>query len=175
MVIFATKLFEDSWLIVFASESDHKDASCVRMMHHIAQYFLCIFVIAAKLRASVVVWESEYSVYSFGTCLGIDSVYNLLHDSIDTSHGRNDPYLVSYSCLSIFAEISFECAFPAAAERLYYRFAFYSAVVKLSSKICLYIMIIKECTACDVMLGMADRESIFYYIFSSLISLRANL
>ena len=108
-IVFTQKLAEYIRLVVFASQTYHKHGTCIGVQHHVAQYFLGVFVVIAQLRTAVVVRECHDCIHAFAVCLAAQAFCQLVDNTVYATHRGDNPYFVAYSHIAVFAAVSFKC------------------------------------------------------------------
>ena len=110
-VVVAEQFFELLRLVVLTSQAEHEHTAGIGMQGDVAQNLACVLVVAAQLRASVVVVPCIYRVYPFAVGLGTEHGCQLFGNAVDTAHGWNDPYLVAGAYLAVVPHVALEREF----------------------------------------------------------------
>ena len=82
-------MFKQIRLVVLATESEYKHTACIGVECDVAQNLACILVVAAQLRASVVVMPCIYSVDVLLAGFLAQLVGQSFGNTIYASHGRH--------------------------------------------------------------------------------------
>ena len=159
MVVVAEELFEGLWLVVFAAQSEHEHCSGVRMKHYVAQNVASVLVVAAKLRAAIVVMPGINRVDALFSSLLSQLGSKAFGYSVYASHCRHYPYLVSHSDVAVLTLVSHECPFLVCNIEciVYWRVC----IVKGACKVGLQVVFVHPVAGFQVFDCVSDRITIF--------------
>ena len=134
------------------------------MKHHVTKNLFCIFVVVTKLRATVVVWESNNGIHSLAFGFATQSFSQLTDDTVYATYRRDNPYFVSYPYITVFATITFECKiFMRNIQRNLNRVV---SVIQQSGEVGFDVRFVHPVTLFLSHSCMSDRITVLDYIFA---------
>ena len=106
--------------------------------------------------------ESHDGIYAFPIiCLCFYLLYDILSDAIDTAHRRDHPQFVPHADKSVGAAITLEGSIGMRC-CLFLWLNVDVVVVQLSTQIGLDVVVIEQCSFCNVVDSMTDGETVFH-------------
>ena len=171
----AHQLPESVQLVVFAAEAHHQDAAGVGMADHVGKNGAGILMVVAELGAAVVVRERHNGVDTplLPGDFGLETIYNLLADTIDAAHGGNHPNLVSDANLPVGAAETLESALLRRLRNLHQSRAV--AVFQQALEVGLDAAVVHHRARRGILGDMADGETVLNNIIPSLKPVQYNL
>ena len=80
------------------------------MEHDVAQHLTGVLVIAAQLRAAVVVVPGVDGVDVLAACLFAQLLGQAFGNAVDAAHGGHNPYLIAHAHVAVLAAITLKGA-----------------------------------------------------------------
>ena len=161
---FAQEFTEYIRLVILTSQAYYQYSACIGMKHHVTKNLFRILMVVTKLRATVVVWESDNGIHSLTFGFATQSLGQLSDDTVYATYSRDNPYLVSYTYITVFATVTFESKiFMRNIQRNLNRVV---RVVQQSGKVGFDVRFVHPVTLFLCHSCMSDRVTVLDYIFT---------